>query len=96
MVNHVTSRRRDLEDKSQIKPLTKLVEEGKFKLLGHVLRRDRQNPVSKLRFPQVLHTKKTEHRKRGRAPQFLTTNTMRKARDLMKTHDAMQPQVPFG
>ena len=39
--------------------------------------------------------RETEHRRRGRPQQFWTTNNMSKAWEVIKTHDATQPQIPF-
>ena len=82
----------------QIKPLTKILEDRKLKLLGHVLRRDRQHRYTKLHSPQDLrsHGKpNTEDEAAGRPRQFWTTNNMSKAWEVVKTHDATEPQIPF-
>ena len=80
----------------QIKPLTEILEDGKLKLLGHVLRRGRQHPLHQAAFPtRSAPPRETEHRRRGRPQQFWTTNNGSKAWEVIKTHDATQPQIPF-
>ena len=80
----------------QIKPLTEILEDRKLKLLGHVLRRDRQHPLHQAAFfTRSALPRETEHRRRGRPRQFWTTNNMNKAWEVIKTHDATQPQIPF-
>ena len=64
----------------QIKPLTEILEDRKLKLLGHVLRRDRQHPLHQAAFStRSALPREIEHRRRGRPRQFWTTNNMRKA-----------------
>jgi hypothetical protein len=80
----------------QIKPLTEILEDRKLKLLGHVLRRDRQHPLHQAAFStRSALPRETEHRRRGRPQQFWTSNNMSKAWEVIKTHDATQPQIPF-
>ena len=80
----------------QTKPLTEILEDRKLKLLGHVLRRDRQHPLHQAAFStRSALPRETEHRRRGRPRQFWTTNNMSKAWEMIKTHDATQPQIPF-
>ena len=80
----------------QIKPLTEILEDRKLKLLGHVLRRDGQHPLHQAAFStRSALPRETEHRRRGRPRQFWTTNNMSKAWEVIKTHDATQPQIPF-
>ena len=80
----------------QIKPPTEILEDRKLKLLGHVLRRDRQHPLHQAAFStRSALPRETEHRRRGRPRQFWTTNNMSKACEVIKTHDATQPQIPF-
>ena len=80
----------------QIKPLTEILEDRKLKLLGHVLRRDRRHPLHQAAFStRSALPRETEHRRRGRPRQFWTTNNMSKAWEVIKTHDATQPQIPF-
>ena len=76
--------------------LTEILEDRKLKLLGHVLRRDRQHPLHQAAFStRSALPRETEHRRRGRPRQFWTTNNMNKAWEVIKTHDATQPQIPF-
>ena len=80
----------------QIKPLTEILEDRKLKLLGHVLRRGRQHPLHQAAFPtRSAPPRETEHRRRGRPQQFWTTNNGSKAWEVIRTHDATQPQIPF-
>ena len=65
----------------QIKPLTEILEDRKLKLLGHVLRRDRQHGLHQAAFStRSALPRETEHRRRGRPRQFWTTNNMSKVK----------------
>ena len=83
-------------DGRKIKPLTEVLEQRRFKLLGHVLRRERQRPMHQSAFKtQSAIPRETEHRRVGRPRQFWTTTNMEKARNVIKVYDGTTPDLPF-
>ena len=83
----------------QTKPLTKILEDRKLKLLGHVLRRDRQHPLHQAVSPQDprSHGKpntedEAAHDNSGQPTIWVKHGKWLKR---IKTHDATQPQIPF-
>jgi len=80
----------------KIKLLTKILEERKLRLLGHVLRRDRQHPLHQTTFSTTSAVpRETNYRRVGRPRQFWTTNNMEKAWEIIKREDTLQPQLLF-
>ena len=80
----------------KIKPLTEILEERKLRLLGHVLRRDRQHPLHQTTFSTTSAVpRETNYRRVGRPRQFWTTNNMEKAWEIIKREDTLQPQLFF-
>ena len=80
----------------KIKPLTEILEERKLRLLGHVLRRERQHPLHQTTFSTTSALpRETNYRRVGRPRQFWTTNNMEKAWEIIKREDPLQPQVLF-
>ena len=79
-----------------IKPLTEILAERKIRLLGHVLRRERQHPLHQSTFStSSAIPRETNYRKVGRPRQFWTTTTMERAWEIMKFEDTSLPQVSF-
>ena len=79
-----------------IKPLTEILAERKMRLLGHVLRRERQHPLHQSTFStSSAIPRETNYRRVGRPRQFWTTTTMERAWELMKSEDTSLPQVSF-
>ena len=75
-------------DGQKIKPLTEVLEQQRLKLLGHVLRRERQHPMHLSAFKmQSAVPRETEHRRVGRLRQLLTTTNMEKAWNVIKVYD---------
>ena len=81
----------------KIKPLTEVLGERRLKLLGHVLRRDRQHPLHQAAFKtQSAVPRETEQRRVGRPRQFWTTTNMEKAWNIITSNDVSVPKVPFN
>ena len=81
----------------KIKPLTEALGERRLKLLGHVLRRDRQHPLHQAAFKtQSALPRETEQRRVGRPRQFWTTTNMEKAWNIITSNDVSVPRVPFN
>ena len=81
----------------KIKPLTEVLGERRLKLLGHVLRRDRQHPLHQAAFKtQSAVPRETEQRRVGRPRQFWTTANMEKAWNIITSKDVSVPKVPFN
>ena len=79
-----------------IKPFAEILAERKMRLLGHVLRRERQHPLHQSTFStSSAIPRETNYRRVGRPRQFWTTTTMERARELMKFEDTSLPQVSF-
>ena len=75
-------------DGRKIRPLTEVLEQRRLKLLGHVLRRDRQHPMHQAAFKtQSAIPRETEQRRVGRPRQFWTTTNMEKAWNVIKVND---------
>ena len=67
----------------KIKPLTEVLQERKLKLLGHVLRRDRQHPLHQSTFSSSLALpRETEHRRVGRPRQSWCHGRLKTWREL--------------
>ena len=80
----------------KIRPLTEILQERKLKLLGHILRRERQHPLHQSTFAtRSALPRETDHRRVGRPRQFWTVKTMERAWDIIRSHDQSQPQIPF-
>ena len=80
----------------KIKPLTEILEERKLKLLGHILRRDRNHPLHQATFSTTSALpRETEMRRVGRPRQFWTSNNMQKAWEVIRNTDPSAPQIPF-
>lgn len=80
----------------KIKPLTEILEERKLRLLGHVLRRERQHPLHQTTCSTTSAVpRETNYRRVGRPRQFWTTNNMEKAWEIIKREDTLQPQLLF-
>ena len=80
----------------KIKPLTKILEDKRLKLLGHVLRRPRSHPQHQVTFDSFLARPKVPTLRRvGRPRKFWTTENMRKAWEIIQQADNAQPHVPF-
>ena len=80
----------------KIKPLTEVLQGRKLKLLGHVLRRDRQHPLHQSTFSSSLaFPRETEHRRAGRPRQSWTLKNMERAWDIIQNQDHSQPNIPF-
>ena len=63
----------------KVKPMTEKLEEKKLKLLGHVLRRERQHPQHQVTFSTTsAMPRETTNRRVGR-PRLCWTNNMKKA-----------------
>ena len=76
--------------------LTEVLGERRLKLLGHVLRRDRQHPLHQAAFKtQSAVPRETEQRTVGRPRQFWTTANMEKAWNILTSKDVSVPKVPF-
>ena len=72
----------------KIKPLTEVLEERRLKLLGHVLRREREHPLHQAAFKtQSALPRETEQRRVGRPRKFWTTSNMEKAWEIITIHD---------
>lgn len=80
----------------KIKLLTEILEERKLRLLGHVLRRDRQHPLHQTTFSTTSAVpRETNYRRVGRPRQFWTTNNMEKAWEIIKREDTLFSQLSF-
>ena len=80
----------------KIKPLTEILEEKKLKLLGHILRRDRNHPLHQTIFSTTSALpRETEMRRVGRPKQFWTSNNMQKTWEVIRNTDPSAPQIPF-
>ena len=80
----------------KIKPLTEILEGRKLKMLGHIMRRPRQNPLHQATFATASAIpKEARFRRVGRPRQFWTVNNMEKAWSVMKELDASLPGIPF-
>ena len=81
----------------KIKPLTEVLAQKRLKLLGHVLRRERQHPLHQSAFKtQSAVPRETEHRRVGRPRQFWTTTNMEKAWIIIKSLDTSIRDIPFN
>ena len=84
-------------DGRKIRPLTEVLEQRHLKLLGHVLRRDRQHPMHQAAFKtQYAIPRETEQRRVGRPRQFWTTTNMEKAWNVIKVNDGTASNLPFN
>ena len=84
------------EDGRKIKPFTEVLEQHRLKLLGHVLRRERQHPMHQSACKaQSSLPRDTEHRRVGRFRQFWTTTNMEKAWNVIKVYDGTTHDLPF-
>ena len=80
----------------KIRPLTEILHERKLKLLGHILRRERQHPLHQSTFAtRSAIPRETDQRRVGRPRQFWTVKTMERAWEIIKHQDQSQPQIPF-
>ena len=83
--------------RAAVQPLTEVLGERRLKLLGHVLRRDRQHPLHQAAFKtQSAVPRETEQRRVGRPRQFWTTANMEKAWNIITSKDVSVPKVPFN
>ena len=81
----------------KIKPLTEALAQKRLKLLGHVLRRERQHRLHQSAFKtQSAVPRETEHRRIGRPRKFWTTTNMEKAWIITKTLDTSIRDIPFN
>ena len=72
----------------KIKPLTEVLGERRLKLLGHVLRRDRQHPLPQAAFKtQSAVPRETDQRRVGRPRKFW---------NIIASSDISVPKVPFN
>ena len=84
-------------DGRKIRPLTEVLEQRRLKLLGHVLRRERQHPMHQLAFKtQSAIPREMEHRRVGRPRQFGTTTNIEKAWNVIKVYDGTIPNLLFN
>ncbi len=80
----------------KIKPLTEILASKRLKLLGHVLRRERQHPLHQVRFasdravPRIPNTRRV-----GRPRKCWMLENMAPAWDILRTQDAHHAQIPF-
>ena len=71
-----------------IKTIIEELQWRKLKLLGHVLRRDRQHPLHQSTFSSSLALpRETEHRRVGRPRQSWTLKNMERAWDVIQNQD---------
>ena len=81
----------------KVKPMTEKLEERKLKLLGHVLRRERQHPQHQVTFSTTsAMPRETTNRRVGRPRPCWTTNNMKKAWDIMCINNQAQPRQHFN
>ena len=80
----------------KIKPLTEVLDDRRLKLLGHVLRREREHPLHQAAFKmQSALPRETKQRRVGRPRKFWTTSNMDKAWEIIAVHDGAVPNLPF-
>lgn len=81
----------------RIKPLTEVLELKKLKLLGHVLRRNRQQPQHQVSFAtRSALPRENSNRKVGRPRANWTLNTMSKAWNTMRPNDPLLQNQEFN
>ena len=82
---------------TKIKPLTEVLAQKRLKLLGHVVRRERQHPLHQSAFKtQSAVPRETEHRRIGWPRKFWTTTNMEKAWITIKSLDTSIRDIPFN
>ena len=82
----------------KIKPLTEVLEQRKLKLLGQVLRRERerQRPQHQVTFTTTSATpRESQQRRVGRPRQNWTNNNMKKAWEIISQNNPLQPFHAF-
>ena len=73
----------------------KILEERKLKLLGHILRRDRNHPLHQATVSTTSALpRETEMRRVWRPRQFWTSNNMQTASEAIRNTDPSAPQNP--
>jgi hypothetical protein len=84
-------------EERKIKPLTETLEKRKIKLLGHILRREREHPQHQITFSNNnALPRETRSRRVGKPRKFWTRENMRKAWERIQTSDSINPLIPFN